>query len=111
MNLGLDFDPIQKFYEPKLSVLGGMLALFMGFNAGLSVMYYRQENHGGLHLRPEIGLGLPRSHLKYEGSFRILGDDITVVKRDTLWNIISHWKSEKLRIKKPFSSKVEGFYI
>jgi hypothetical protein len=84
VNLGFEFDPIQKFYGPKLSVWGDMFALFMGFNAGLSVMYYRQDNHGGLYLRPEIGLGLPRFHIKYGYGFKMTGNYVSGFQRHTI---------------------------
>ncbi len=84
VNLGFEFDPVQEFYGPKMTVWGDIFALFTGGNVGLSMMYYRQVNRGGLYLRPEIGIGIPRLHLKYGFGFRMVGDQIAGFQRHTL---------------------------
>ena len=78
VNLGFEFDPVQKFYGPKVSVWGDVFALFLGVNAGLSVMYYQQDNLGGFYFRPEVGLGIPRLHLKYGFGVRMVEQEFPV---------------------------------
>lgn len=84
VNLGFEFDPTQDFYGPKTTLWADMFALFLGLNASCSAMYYRQVNKGGLYLRPEIGIGIPRLHLKYGFGFRLAGDEIVGVQRHSL---------------------------
>lgn len=96
VNLGFEFDPVQKFYGPKVSVWGDVFALFLGLNASVSVMYYRQDNLGGLYLRPEIGLGIPRLHLKYGFGIRMAGDNVSGFQRHTLtlgyhFTLVKRW--------------------
>lgn len=84
VNLGFEFDPVQKFYGPKASVWGDIFALFLGLNASVSVMYYLQGDFRGLYLRPEIGIGIPRLHLKYGFGFRMVGDELSGIQRHSL---------------------------
>lgn len=84
VNLGWEFDPVHHFYGPKTSVWSDVFALFIGGNLSMSAMYYFQEGRSGLFLRPEIGIGIPRLHLKYGFGFRVVGDQINGFQRHTL---------------------------
>lgn len=97
VNVGFEFDPTQDFYGPKVSVWGDFFALFFGLNAGVSLMYYRQVNRGGLYFRPEIGIGIPRLHVKYGFGFRLAGEEIMGVQRHslTLGYHFSLWRKDK----------------
>ena len=84
VNVGFEFDPLERFYGPKLTVWGDMFAIFLGLNASFSAMYYFQGNEAGLYFRPEVGIGIPRLHLKYGFGFRVAGDELTGIQRHSL---------------------------
>lgn len=84
VNLGFEFDPLEKFYGPKVTVWSASFALFLGFNASFSAMYYFQGSREGLYLRPEIGIGIPCIHLKYGFGFRAAGDELMGIQRHSL---------------------------
>lgn len=84
VNLGFDLAPIQRFYGPKVSVWADVFALIFPANATINMMYYFQEGRQGLYLRPEIGVGIPRLHLKYGFGFRLAGDELTGVLRHSI---------------------------
>ena len=84
VNLGFDYAPFQKFYGPKVSLWADVFALIFPANATVNMMYYFQEGRQGWYLRPEIGIGIPRLHLKYGFGFRFGGDEIVGVQRHSL---------------------------
>ncbi|MDG1331975.1 MAG: hypothetical protein P8P74_06580 [Crocinitomicaceae bacterium] len=84
VNLCFEFDPLEKFYGPKLTVWSAMFALIVGGNLSMSAMYYFQDSRSGLYLRPEIGIGIPCIHLKYGYGFRVVGDEMTGIQRHSL---------------------------
>jgi len=84
VNVGVEFDPLEKFYGPKITVWGALFALVFGVNAGFSTMYYFQGNESGLYFRPEVGIGIPCIHLKYGFGFRVAGDELTGIQRHWL---------------------------
>jgi len=59
-------------------------------------MYYRQNNLGGLYLRPEIDI--LRLHLKYGFGFRIAGDELIGIQRYSL-TLGYHFTLVKRRIR------------
>lgn len=61
-------------------------------------MYYRQNNLGGLYLRPEIGISIPRLHLKYGFGFRIAGDELLGIQQHSL-TLGYHFTLVKRRIR------------
>lgn len=79
INLGFDYAPIQRFYGPKISLWADIFAIVLPANAAVNVMYYFQEDKKGIYCRPEIGIGIPRLHLKYGFGFRLAGDQLTGV--------------------------------
>lgn len=84
VNLGFEIDPLQEFYGPKLTVWGDLAVLLFGVNASVSTSYYFQDDQSAWFVRPEVGVGIPRLHLKYGFGFRVLGDDINGVQRHSL---------------------------
>lgn len=84
INAGFDYAPIQRFYGPKVSLWADVLALFLPGNATVNVMYYFQDGKKGWYCRPEIGIGIPRLHLKYGFGFRMAGDELTGVSRHSI---------------------------
>lgn len=83
-NIGFDYAPIQRFYGPKVSLWADVFALIFPANATVNMMYYFQDGKEGLYLRPEIGVGIPRLHLKYGFGFRLVGDELTGVLRHSI---------------------------
>jgi hypothetical protein len=84
VNLGFEFDPLEQFYGPKLTLWTAGFALILGGNVSMSAMYYFQEDRSGMYLRPEIGIGIPCIHMKYGFGFRVAGDDLTGIQRHSL---------------------------
>lgn len=78
INVGFDYAPIQRFYGPKLSLWADSYSpiFFIPMNATVNLTYYFQEDKKGLYCRPEIGIGIPRLHLKYGFGFRLAGDQL-----------------------------------
>lgn len=84
VNVGVEFDPLERFYGPKATVWGALFVLVFGVNASFSAMYYFQGSESGLYFRPEIGIGIPCIHLKYGFGFRVAGDELTGIQRHSL---------------------------
>lgn len=81
--IGVDFNPIDQVWAPKINLWATGFAFFFGGNIGVSGFYYVQEKEANFVLRPEVGIGYLKVFLNY-GYNLFLKTDLEGVSRHTL---------------------------
>lgn len=85
VTLGVDYNPFDQIWAPKINLWTTGFAFFFGGNIGISAFYYLKKDQSNFVLRPEIGIGYLKVFFNYGYNF-FLREDFTDVSKHT-WTL------------------------
>ncbi len=72
--IGIDYNPIDKIFAPKVNAWYTLFAYIIGGNIGMSGYYYVNAQESNIVLRPEIGIGFVKVFLNYGYNISLQND-------------------------------------